>query len=475
MATIKKQSNGTYKISVSLGYDINHKQIRKTMTFTPEKGLTPKQEERAVQREAVLFEDKCRSGKVMQGSIRLAEFAEMWLKDRQSVLRPTTFARYKSLMPRINAAIGHMSLDRIQPLHLRQFYANLSEGGVKISTKYKLKIDFCKYMKDKSLTGAAVSKASGLPTSTVTALKKGRNVSLESAEKLCAYMKKPLDDLFDPVGNDKPLAPKTVLHYHRLISVIYSTAVDWEVVASNPCERTKPPKVGKPNPKYLDEKQAAKMLDLLEYESMDYRTMIRILLFLGMRRGELLGLNWSDIDFEHETMQIEKSSLYLADRGIFEDDVKNSSSERVIKIPLIAVEDLREYREWQTERSLQMGDRWHYECDRIFTNEVGLPLHPDTLSGWFKDFINAHSDVLPPITLHSLRHTNATLQIAGGVPITTVAMRLGHANTATTAKIYAHAIKSADAAAAETINDVFMPNIERTDKGTDKKPDTKRQ
>ena len=367
MATIKKQSNGTYKISVSLGYDINHKQIRKTMTFTPEKGLTPKQEERAVQREAVLFEDKCRSGKVMQGSIRFAEFAEMWLKDRQSVLRPTTYARYK------------------------------------------------------------------------------------------------------------PLAPKTVLHYHRLISVIYSTAVDWEVVASNPCERTKPPKVGKPNPKYLDEKQAAKMLDMLEYESMDYRTMIRILLFLGMRRSEFLGLNWSDIDFEHETMQIEKSSLYLADRGIFEDDVKNSSSERVIKIPLIAVEDLREYREWQTERCLQMGDRWHYECDRIFTNEVGLPLHPDTLSGWFKDFISAHSDVLPPITLHSLRHTNATLQIAGGVPIITVSMRLGHANTATTAKIYAHAIKSADAAAAETINDVFVPNIERTDKGTDKKPDTKRQ
>lgn len=82
-------------------------------------------------------------------------------------------------------------------------------------------------------------------------------------------------------------------------------------------------------------------------------------------------------------------------------------------------------------------------------------MHPDTLTGWFHDFISRSG--LPQISIHSLRHTNATLQIAGGVPLTTVANRLGHANASTTTKIYAHAIKSADEAAAEILKNILSP------------------
>ena len=105
---------------------------------------------------------------------------------------------------------------------------------------------------------------------------------------------------------------------------------------------------------------------------------------------------------------------------------------------------------------MSVGDRWH-ESDRIFTNDEGMPLHPDTLSRWFAKFVAAHSDKLPHISVHSLRHTNATLQIAGGVPLTTVAKRLGHADTVTTGRIYAHAIRSADEAAAETLEHLLSP------------------
>ena len=87
----------------------------------------------------------------------------------------------------------------------------------------------------------------------------------------------------------------------------------------------------------------------------------------------------------------------------------------------------------------------------------GKPLHPDTLSDRFSEFIKAHRDVLPYVSIHSLRHTNATLQIAAGVPITTVSKRLGHSNAATTGRIYAHAIRSADEAAAEAIDDILSP------------------
>lgn len=159
-------------------------------------------------------------------------------------------------------------------------------------------------------------------------------------------------------------------------------------------------------------------------------------------------------------MQVCRSSLYLPDRGIFEDDTKNDTSNRIIKLSQTAIDDLQKYKVWQLEHRLEMGDRWHCS-NRIFTNAEGLPLNPDTLSSWFSKFIKAHRDVLPLVTIHSLRHTNATLQIAGGVPLTTVAKRLGHANTVTTGKIYAHAIKSADEAAAETLENLLTPDKNR--------------
>lgn len=174
----------------------------------------------------------------------------------------------------------------------------------------------------------------------------------------------------------------------------------------------------------------------------------------------MLGLEWADVDFDNSTLQVCRSSLYLPDKGVFEDETKNRTSNRVIKLPQTAVNDLKLYRKYQFEMRLRVGDRWQ-ETNRIFTTDFGAPLHPDTLSRWFSAFVNAHSDELPPISLHSLRHTNATLQIASGVPITTVSKRLGHSNSATTGRIYAHAIRSADEAAAEALENILTPTINR--------------
>ena len=117
-----------------------------------------------------------------------------------------------------------------------------------------------------------------------------------------------------------------------------------------------------------------------------------------------------------------------------------------------AIASLRVFRAWQNEQRLKAGDQWQ-PSDRLFTTWNGKPLRPDTLSELFREFIRK-SD-LPEISIHSLRHTNATLQIANGVPVTTVSHRLGHATPATTTRIYAHAIKSADEAAAETLQDIL--------------------
>lgn len=460
MATINKRSSGSYQITVSLGYGMDGKQIRKSLTYTPEKGMTKRQIEKAVRHEAELFEEGCRTGRSLNSSMRFCDFADMWFEDREKDLRPMTYTRYQIMLPRINAAIGHMKLKDIQPLHLRAFYKNLSEGGIRKDTRYKIKIDLEKLIAEKEMSYSAFCNLSGLKNTTLIAIRRGENVRRENAEKVAQALEMSLLEIFDPLDAEKPLSAQTVLHHHRLISVILSTAVEWGLLFSNPCSRTKAPRVGELDPRYLDEVQAAELLKILDGEYPSKRTAARVLLFTGLRRGEVLGLKWSDIDFKKSIMEIKRTLQYLPDRGIFENETKTKSSNRVIKLPQTVISDLKSYKVWQIKQRLLVGDKW-MESDYIFTNDFGEPLRPDSLSSWFSRLIKAHSDTLPYVTLHSLRHTNATLLIASGVPITTVSSRLGHTNSNTTGKIYAHAIRSADEAAAETLENILSPTLNR--------------
>ena len=231
-----------------------------------------------------------------------------------------------------------------------------------------------------------------------------------------------------------------------------ATAVQWQVILSNPCDRVKPPKLERHEAKYLDDEQAAELLEALEAEPILYKTLFSVIVLTGMRRGEACGLNWQDIDLEQGIIDINKSSLYTPDKGRFDDDTKNEASRRVIKIPELAVDLLRQYRAYQATEKIKLGDKWQ-GGDKVFTSANGKPIHPDTVSGRFKKFIGKTD--LPQITVHSLRHTNATLMIANGTDIKTVSKRLGHANVTTTGNIYTHAIKSADELAAVKLTDIF--------------------
>lgn len=454
MATIQKRKD-SYKITVSCGYDLTGKQIRKTKTWTPEPGMTAKQIEKELERQKVLFEERCRSGQVLDGSIKFADFADKWFKDyAQKQLRAETLAGYRTFMKRINAAIGHIKLDRLQPHHLLSFYSNLQEAGIREDIKYKCKIDLKSYLKKQNVTKEKTSSLCGVSTSTLNCIFRGKNINEKTAKAICSGLSLNMASTFEAINQDKGLSANTVQHYHALISAIMSTAVQWQVIASNPCTRVRPPKLEKKDARYLNEVQAAHLLELLETENMQYKTMIKLLLYTGFRRGELCGLEWDDIDFNNCVIHVRRSSNYVPDKGIFVDETKNTTSIRCIKVPAIAFEMLKDYRRWQIEERLKIGDQWQ-DHNRLFTTWNGKPIHPDTITGWFHNFI-IKTD-LPYITVHSLRHTNATLQIAGGVPLPTISDRLGHADTATTGRVYVHAIKSADEAAAQTLENLLNP------------------
>lgn len=204
----------------------------------------------------------------------------------------------------------------------------------------------------------------------------------------------------------------------------------------------------------MDEVQATHMIELHDAEPIQYITMVLLLLYTGMRRGELCGLEWKDIDLKGRILSIQRASQYTPEKGVFVKSTKTTSSIRTIKLPAIAVELLRDYRVWQLEQRFADGDQWENH-DRLYTSWSGRPAHPETLTAWFEEFIKRTD--LPSIHIHSLRHTNATLLIAGGEDIRTVSRRLGHAQVTTTVSTYTHAIQSADAKAAETLENVLSP------------------
>lgn len=180
--------------------------------------------------------------------------------------------------------------------------------------------------------------------------------------------------------------------------------------------------------------------------------MFTLLIYCGMRRGELLGLEWKDINFDTNVLSINRTSQYTNEKGIYTDDVKTASSRRSMKLSDEVTELLKEYKVWQDEKRLAIGDKWT-DTDRLFTQWNGLPMSLSTPYKWLQDFTKKNN--LPKINIHSLRHTNATLLIRQGVNVRTVAGRLGHSVTSTTLNIYSHELQSADAAAADSLSNIF--------------------
>jgi len=461
MATVRKRGN-SYQIRASAGYDANGEQIVKSMTWKPTPGMTAKQIEKELQRVKIDFERRVESGQYLDGNIRFGEFADKWIREyAEKQLAPSTVVSYRRYLKRTNEAIGHIRLDKLQPQHLLEFYSNLAEEGIREDFKFIASIDLVECLIEHGFTQRSFSNQASISKDTVNFACKGKKISMRSAETICMALNMKIDEAFHKCEKRK-LSGNTLLHYHHLISSILTTAVQWQVVSSNPADRVKPPKIVPKESGFLDINQARHLVALLENEPIQYKTAILLLLYSGMRRGELCGLEWSDFDFDNCTVNISRTSQYLPGKGVFEKGTKTKGSIRAIRLPGVTFILLREYRKWQTEKRLPMGDQWH-ETGRLFTSWNGEPISPDILTQWFDGFIK-RSD-LPPIHLHSLRHTNASMLIASGEDVRTVSGRLGHSQPSTTLNIYSHVIQSADAKASRTLENILDPLKEKNDIG----------
>jgi integrase len=374
--SIEKRGKNSYRLSCLAGYNLQGKPIKKTKTVHGTK--------KEAEIELAKFVADVQNGMVIEGkSLKFSEFTEIWKRDYGSKeLAPSTYKRYcRMLETRLLPYFGHFYVNKIKPTDIMQFYDLLSKDTQLVRKK-------------------------------------------------------------DNDGNKtlKPLSGKTILEHHRLLRAMLHKAVYWQVIVSNPAERVQPPKAKKPKRKYYDDDQCKILLENLEQldeEQIKYKTAIILTVFTGVRLGELMGLEWNDIDFRNGIVSINRSSQYLADKGVFTKVPKTESSIREVAIPDFVISLLEEYKLWYEEQKSLYGELW-INSNRLFVQADGKPMHPSTISKWFVKFIGQIG--LPVINFHGLRHTNATLLIAQNIDVAVVAARLGHAQITTTFNFYVHPI-----------------------------------
>ncbi len=450
MATITTRGK-SYLIRVSDGYSPDGHQITRSKTWRPPESWSKARADKEVKHQAALFEEQVKSGQTIDSNLKFQLFADLWMKTyAMPNLKSKTLNRYNGLLKRINQAFGHIPLAKLNPQHFMRFYADLV-NTLPDNVPYRCTVSLKLLLKEQGMTQAALAKQAGISTDVPGSIIRGNSCSYKSACQIAEALGSPLETLFAPSKSVKPLSPTTVHHYHRLITDILNAAVKWGYLTSNPATKVTAPKTRYKDALYLDADQARQLTNELKRAPDVYHQAILLLLLTGMRRGELLGLEWRDINWEQRYIQISRASYYTPEKGVYTDTTKNESSDRIIMIPTEAIGVLKKQWNWQVQQSLQ-NPKWVHS-GRVIVSEDGTPMHPDRLTRWFPKFI-ATTD-LPPITLHSLRHTYATLLIEKQIPVTDVSAQLGHSNVTTTMNIYAHAIRKARIAAADQLGDIF--------------------
>ena len=380
MANIRKRGN-SYQIRVGVGYKPDGTQISRSMTWTPAQGMSERQIEKELNRQAVIFEEECRS-RSAGGMVKFEIFAEEWFSEyAKSNLRNTTFNFLYHQRLRVYRAIGDTSMEKITVRQLQEFINSLSKDG---------------------------------------------------ANEV----------------NGKPLSPKTVRHVLSLVSDIFAYAVRMGIVRENPCVRVVLPKLVRKEKKIYTVEETVRLMELLRKEPVKDRAFFFLRIYSGCRRGELLGLEWRDVDFANCLISIRRTSCYTPDRGTYTDTTKTEQSKRTLKLPQEVMDILCELREFQLRQADIFGDKW-VESGRLFTKETGEPQHPNTSYHWLEKFCARNG--LPFYGLHSFRHLFASLLVGNGVDIVTVSGVLGHSAVSTTSNIYCHMLEDARVRASDTV------------------------
>ena len=372
MASIRKRGN-SYLLVVSMGYDLAGRRRKpRQKTVRPPDGLTPKQKEKWLDEQTILFERECRdTPQSANKDITLAEYTELWLRDiAPGKLALSTLVREKQDINRFLPYLGNYKLKELRPEHFRKLYAEL---------------------------------------------RKAKNLN-----------------------NGKPLSETTVEGVHACLCGILSDAMEGGFLDHNPAWRTYRYSGTRKEIRIADEETTQKIIAALEKESLKYETYFKLIIATGMRRGECCGIKWGDINYRDRSIHVCRNVVKVSHQDIVVKEPKTKAGNRYVYFTPEMASLLKEHYKNCVYETETYDQRKLTDEDFVFRRrEAELPMTPTTFTYRFKQILKKNG--LPEnLNVHSLRHTNASLLIANGTDIATVAGLLGHSQVSTTLDIYTH-------------------------------------
>lgn len=367
---LEKRHKGSWTIVIDLGRDpLTNKRKRLVRGFKGNK--------REAEKELARLINEYETGQYIEPSkIKLGQYLLRWLEDYgRPNLAPTTYYSYSKIIEKhIIPVLGNIILNKLQPMHLQQYYSQ------KLQT----------------------------------------------------------------------LSNRTVLYHHRVLKEALSHAVQWQLLSRNVADAVQAPKNKQKDIELPDLKNIDRLLNAA-IEHQDYE-IILCALFTGMRRGEILGLRWHDVDLKKNMIFVRNTLQRLPDKGLFFTEPKSKKSRRQILMPQFLSNILQNHRKRQLEEKLRLGQLYQ-DHDLVFPRPDGTPQDPGQLSHRFKDLVDNIG--LSGLRFHDLRHFHATLLLAENINPKKVQERLGHQTISLTLDVYSHLIPSMQNEIAQKLDDIY--------------------
>ena len=384
------ERNGSYRFTVALGMDVRGKQIRKTCTWKPAEPMTEKKADKLAKEQYIIFKKSCEGFTELDIQMRFVDLVKEYRTSYLPQLKDSTIRVYNSVIDN----------------HLMEYFGN---------------------MRLKDITVIKINKFLNTHTQ--------HNNQHEEM----------------PLNNT--LAKRIMITF----SSIMHFAVSQNYIKSSPCDSkgiilpakgteiddSENERDGK---KYLTQEELPEFMKYFEGYS-ELNTIVKVLLYTGIRSGECIALSWSDIDFENRTIRIRKTLACL--KGEYKlTTPKTKRSKRIIYMNDTLYNVLKEHRKHQFSKVAEMNQT--ELSDMVFTSPTGQYVNQPNLNAKMKKVLKGTKFEF--MTLHCLRHTNATLLLNSGVDLKIVSSLLGHADVTTTADIYADVLETTKRRVADLID-----------------------
>ncbi len=345
----------------------------------------------------------------------------------------------------------HCKSDAQAGKELAKFYAECESGNISKGNKITISAFCDKWMKEYAKNKVKKSSYTGYETTIRVHIK-----PLLGHHNLAKLKPLQVQEWINYLIGDRRLAPKTVHNYFSVLDTIMQTALKWGYISKNPCELMDLPSKEKKEAAYYNRDEVIALLDALEMVpcgELKYRVGITLTLFTGLRKGELMGLKWDNIDLDERMVSVVQTRMYNKGFGVYEDTPKTAKSRRRISIPKECVTLLRQLKLKEDKQRILIGSKW-IESGAVFQNDYGEPLYPQMVSIWFRKFLKENG--LQPLTMHQLRHTHTSMLAYLDMDKIQISQRLGHSQLSTTMNIYTHLFEETDRVISDRMSEEFF-------------------